>query len=37
METKPYNYNIVKFFTIMACIYLVIGTGVGVWIASELA
>lgn len=37
METKTYNYNIVKFFTIMACIYLVIGTGVGVWIASELA
>ncbi|GLP99197.1 MAG TPA: cytochrome-c oxidase, cbb3-type subunit I [Methylophaga aminisulfidivorans] len=37
METKPYNYDIVKFFTVMACIYLVIGTGVGVWIASELA
>ncbi|WP_330109895.1 cytochrome-c oxidase, cbb3-type subunit I [Methylophaga thalassica] len=37
METKSYNYDIVKFFTVMACIYLVIGTGVGVWIASELA
>lgn len=37
MKTKSYNYDIVKYFTVMACIYLVIGTGVGVWIASELA
>jgi len=37
MESKPYNYEIVKWFLVMACIYFVIGTGVGVWIASELA
>lgn len=37
MESKPYNYEIVKWFSVMACIYFVIGTGVGVWIASELA
>lgn len=32
-----YNTQIVKYFTIMASIYLVLGTGVGIWIASELA
>ena len=32
-----YHTQIVKYFTIMASIYLVLGTGVGVWIASELA
>lgn len=37
MESKPYNYEVVKWFLVMACIYFVIGTGVGVWIASELA
>jgi cytochrome c oxidase cbb3-type subunit 1 len=37
MESKPYNYDIVKWFMVMACFYLVIGTGVGVWLASELA
>ncbi|WP_043887711.1 cytochrome-c oxidase, cbb3-type subunit I [Methylophaga thiooxydans] len=37
MESKPYNYDIVKWFLVMACVYFVIGTGVGVWIASELA
>jgi cytochrome c oxidase cbb3-type subunit 1 len=37
MESKSYNYDIVKWFMVMACVYLVIGTGVGVWIASELA
>ena len=36
--TDPqYNYEVVKYFTISACIYLVLGTAVGVWIASELA
>lgn len=34
---EGYNYEIVKYFTIMACIYLVLGTGVGVFIASQLA
>lgn len=37
MDNKPYNYDIVKWFMVMACFYLVIGTGVGGWIASELA
>ena len=32
-----YHTQIVKYFTIMASVYLVLGTGVGVWIASELA
>ncbi len=32
-----YHTQIVKYFSIMASIYLVLGTGVGVWIASELA
>lgn len=36
--TDPqYNYEVVKYFTVSACIYLVLGTAVGVWIASELA
>ena len=37
MKSKPYNYEIVKWFLVMASFYLVAGTGVGVWIASELA
>ncbi|AFJ01634.1 Cytochrome c oxidase subunit CcoN [Methylophaga frappieri] len=36
-EQQQYNYDIVKWFAYMACVYLVIGTGIGVWIASELA
>lgn len=36
-SAEGYNYEIVKYFTIMACIYLVLGTGVGVFIASQLA
>ncbi|MCB2426572.1 cytochrome-c oxidase, cbb3-type subunit I [Methylophaga pinxianii] len=36
-SSRGYNYEIVKFFTVMACVYLVIGTGVGVFIASQLA
>ena len=36
-STESYNYTIVKYFTVMACIYLVIGTSVGVFIASQLA
>lgn len=37
MQAENYNYTIVKWFSVMACIYFVIGTGIGVWIASELA
>lgn len=36
-SAEGYNYSIVKFFMVMACIYLVLGTGVGVFIASQLA
>ena len=39
-ETEPelsYNFEIVKWFSIMAVVYLVVGTLVGVYIASELA
>src|SRR5690554_4314708 len=36
-SSKGYNYEVVKFFTVMSCVYLVIGTGVGVFIASQLA
>lgn len=36
-SAEGYNYSIVKYFMVMACIYLVIGTGVGVFIASQLA
>jgi len=32
-----YNYEIVRKFTIMAIVWGVLGMGVGVWIASELA
>ena len=31
------NYQVVKGFADMACVYLVVGTGIGVYIASELA
>ena len=34
---QKYNFDIVKAFTVMAIVYLVVGTGVGVYIASELA
>ncbi|MCL5974264.1 MAG: cytochrome-c oxidase, cbb3-type subunit I [Gammaproteobacteria bacterium] len=34
---QNYNYDVVKYFSVSACIYLVLGTAVGVWIASELA
>ena len=36
-KQEQYNYDVVKWFAYMACVYLVIGTGIGVWIASELA
>ena len=36
-EHQYYNYDVVKYFSVSACIYLVLGTAVGVWIASELA
>ncbi|MDH3353819.1 MAG: cytochrome-c oxidase, cbb3-type subunit I [Chromatiales bacterium] len=32
-----YNFDVVRWFTVMAIVYLVVGTLVGVWIASELA
>lgn len=34
---QQYNFEVVKWFTYMAVVYLVVGTGVGVWIAAELA
>ncbi|MDF1589859.1 MAG: cbb3-type cytochrome c oxidase subunit I, partial [Gammaproteobacteria bacterium] len=34
---STYNTEITKWFSYMACIYLVVGTGLGVYIASELA
>lgn len=34
---QQYNYDVVKWFAYMAVIYLVIGTGIGVMIASQLA
>lgn len=34
---KKYDLAVVRWFTIMACIYLVLGAGAGVYIASELA
>lgn len=36
-EQQQYNFDIVKWFAYMASIYLVIGTGLGVMIASQLA
>lgn len=37
MLASRYNYDIVKWFAIAATVYLVLGTAVGVYIASELA
>ena len=34
---QKYNFEVIKAFTVMAVVYLVVGTGVGVYIASELA
>jgi cytochrome c oxidase cbb3-type subunit 1 len=34
---EKYDMQVVKWFSVMAVIYLVVGTLVGVWIASELA
>ncbi len=36
-SAQGYNYEVVKYFTVMSCIYLVLGTGIGVFIASQLA
>jgi len=35
--TEKYNFEVVRWFTIMTVIYLVVGTLVGVYIAAELA
>ena len=35
--TQRYNLEVVKWFAIMAVVYLVVGTSIGVYIASELA
>ncbi len=35
--TEKYNFDVVRWFTIMAVVYLVVGTLVGVIIASQLA
>ncbi len=37
MEETKYNFEVVRWFTIMAVVYLVVGTLIGVYIASELA
>ena len=34
---EKYNFDVVRWFTVMAVVYLVVGTLIGVWIASELA
>ena len=34
---KKYDLSVVRWFSVMAVVYLVVGTGVGVYIASELA
>ncbi|HEX5636734.1 MAG TPA: cbb3-type cytochrome c oxidase subunit I, partial [Gammaproteobacteria bacterium] len=34
---QKYNFEVVKAFTVMAVIYLVVGTLVGTYLASELA
>ncbi len=34
---QKYNFDVVRWFTIMAVVYLVVGALVGVWIASQLA
>lgn len=34
---QKYNYDVVRWFTVMAVVYLVVGALVGVYIASELA
>jgi cytochrome c oxidase cbb3-type subunit 1 len=36
-EQQQYNFQIVKWFSYMAAVYLVVGTGLGVMIASQLA
>ena len=37
MQAQQYNFQVVKWFAYMAVVYLVVGTGIGVYIASELA
>ncbi|MEJ2396038.1 MAG: cytochrome oxidase, partial [Candidatus Thiodiazotropha sp.] len=34
---QKYNFTVVRWFTVMAVVYLVVGALVGVYIASELA
>jgi cytochrome c oxidase cbb3-type subunit I len=34
---RKYNFDVVRWFTIMAVVYLVVGASVGVYIAAELA
>jgi len=34
---QKYNFEIIKWFTVAAIVYLVLGTGIGVYIAAELA
>lgn len=36
-EQQQYSFGVVKWFTYMAVVYFVLGTGIGVWIAAELA
>ncbi len=37
MEETKYNFDVVRWFAVMAVVYLVVGTLVGTYIASELA
>ena len=34
---KTYNFDIVRWFSVVSVIYLVVGTAIGVYIAAELA
>ena len=36
-QVEKYSFDVVRWFTVMAVVYLVVGTLVGVYIASELA
>ena len=36
-QVEKYNFDVVRWFTVMAVIYLVVGTLVGTYVASELA
>ncbi|WP_296897248.1 cbb3-type cytochrome c oxidase subunit I, partial [Thiohalocapsa sp.] len=37
LAEQKYSFDVVRWFTIMAVVYLVVGAAVGVYIAAELA